>query len=675
MNRFFKFIGIFIGVAIAVLVLAYAAVRFYFPPAKMKTLILAEVAQRLDREVRVGDVSLHLVSGITLSQVAVSEPKTFAQGTFLTAERFSFYPALRPLLHKQLIISRADLQGASVTYSSVTLSALNLTVWNVSMEKAFPFDGNARAKAPGFQGTLALKGVLDWPQGHLKLQKADVSTKEFVIGAVGNVERLKTDRPSAVLDLTVKEFHHPALKVPLKGTVHLEGTADRVAFQSLKASLGALEVAGHGRVEKLSGPSPVLNAHVETNPVSVMELMQLAAVKVPSDLKLSGPLQAAADVSGNAQSARVAAKIQAKDLDITKGTVFKKPAGLPMDLQVLVERQPAAYKIGNLQARVGSIQAAGSGLYKTTAGAGDIDFKLKTNTFPLAEVVKLSPAWTQTRMTLGGTGSLDLALRGRSDALSAQGTLLLVRSSVKTPDTEVSGADGRITFQSPSALADVPTRVLKTSGQLKVTALRHTYYHGQNAALEWNLSDVTEDLSRVSGDAKMTQGAGNLLNADKLAAQSKTARLFLQPVLLLQKFQAKGLFKQIGLPSFENIPFSALSGIYAFRSGTLVIQPFDLTGQDVHVQTKGTVALAGRQPLDLRGTLELRSDAIRGTVGQILKSASLPTTIPYTVTGTVEQPNMKLELGEIVQKGVEGLLKNPDVKELGDKLLKQIFKN
>src|SRR5688500_8188939 len=102
-----KLLKVFLALIVLVVLLVGAllvAVRVFFPPEKVKALVLEHLSQRLHREVRLGQVSVGLISGLSLSNLDVSERPTFAQGTFLSMKRFSLHVALRPLLRKQVVV-------------------------------------------------------------------------------------------------------------------------------------------------------------------------------------------------------------------------------------------------------------------------------------------------------------------------------------------------------------------------------------------------------------------------------------------------------------------------------------------------------------------------------------------------------------------------------------------
>jgi hypothetical protein len=221
-------------------------------------------------------------------------------------------------------------------------------------------------------------------------------------------------------------------------------------------------------------------------------------------------------------------------------------------------------------------------------------------------------------------------------------------------------------FVAPAYAAAPPTSAsalgpMKILAHLAVGNIKHEFYQAQNLDFHCNLTDVTPDLSRVSGTADLKQGAGKLQNLEKLAALSKGARIALLPLTTLQKIDKQGLLKSVGLPSLQSLTFSGIRGDYTLRSGTMDVQNFELLGQQLYLQAKGTVGLAGAQPLAMRVTMKLVAGLIGGSLGQIMRDESGRATLDYSVTGSVSDPHVRLEMQDVGRRAVQ---------QLGSELLK-----
>ena len=431
--------------------------------------------------------------------------------------------------------------------------------------------------------------------------------------------------------------------------------------------LSSLNATGNARVEGLAQKLPALSLHLTTNEFSVPELLELSPGSLPPGTKIQGPARVTADVTGTPASAHLVAKINGDNLVISSSNTFKKPAGMPLELLFKGEavQNGDRFNIESLNLNLGRIVTTLNGTYQAQ-GKEDARLALavKTNDFPLDELPRLSPL--AAGYQLSGPGRFDAHIGNLKSAPSIDGTLTLHQVNVKSAEDQVQQAEASIHFITPNALAPSPRLTLKSDGHVTAAHVHDTYYDGSALKLTWNLTDITEDLGKISGAAQFSQGPGALRNAEKLAAQSKTAKLVLQPIQVLQDLQKKGLLKQVGLPSMDNIAFSSIRGDYTFQLGQMTIKTFDLTGQDLSATSVGTIGLAGARPLNLHNQIKLAKGAIGGTVGQIFQDDQGRPTFKFNVTGTADKPDVKFDLQEAGQKAV---------KQLGQELLKGVTGN
>jgi uncharacterized protein YhdP len=232
-----------------------------------------------------------------------------------------------------------------------------------------------------------------------------------------------------------------------------------------------------------------------------------------------------------------------------------------------------------------------------------------------------------------------------------------------------------VAWAAPAPSSSLPPA--KLSGRFTVGRIKHEFYDAKNMELQWDLTGVTPDLSRVSGSAHLKQGAGVLKDVQKLAEMSKLAKVALTPILTLQRLDKDGKFQFLHLPALQRIPFDGIRGDYALRSGIMDVKTFDLTGQDLNINTVGTIGLAGAQPLDLSVTMKLPAGAIGGTGGQLLNDASGRAVIPFFIKGTAAAPEVKLDTREAGRRAVQQIQEKvftPENKEKLEKALKNIFR-
>ncbi|HVO33444.1 MAG TPA: AsmA-like C-terminal region-containing protein [Elusimicrobiota bacterium] len=212
-----------------------------------------------------------------------------------------------------------------------------------------------------------------------------------------------------------------------------------------------------------------------------------------------------------------------------------------------------------------------------------------------------------------------------------------------------------------SSFSDLP---LKVVAHVTVAQIKHEAYQAQNLDLKCNLSELTKDLTRVSGTASIRQGPGKVSDVAKLVSLSKTAAIVLDPILLAQKLDSQ-TFNTLRLPSLKVIPFDSILGDYSLKTGSLTISNFQLNGRDLSFTTKGTVELPGEQTCNLKTVFKLAPGMVVGAVGQLLQDEQGRATISVSVVGPCSSRNsVHVDLQEAAHKAVQ---------QFGQQLLKGIL--
>lgn len=381
--------------------------------------------------------------------------------------------------------------------------------------------------------------------------------------------------------------------------------------------------------------------------------------------------------------------------------------------------QSAASKESSLEARqlqltLGTLEFSGTGSYRQSKGVGQIALNGKTNSFSLQGLSPMVPSLTAYKPT--GNAVIDLKASGSTAAPAVQGTVQLDRVGLQYEKSDLSQVVGTIRFTQQDVVAPqlkgklngsdfsvalqgrklqtapdiavdgtlaaldlekiLPTPVtpkqafqwiplayaapaaalpMKVNAHLAIGKLKHELYQGQDFDFRCDLTNVTPDLSRVSGTAALRQGQGRVQKIEKLAAISRTARIALMPLLTLQKIDSQGLLKKLGLPSLDDIPFDSITGDYSMKAGVMNVQVFELAGKTLGLSTLGTIALAGDQELDLKAAMKLPPGTIGGTLGQIFGDVSGQSVFKFSIKGPVQAPVVKPDMQEALDKGLNKL--------------------
>jgi uncharacterized protein involved in outer membrane biogenesis len=115
MKKLFKIFVIPMAIVVVLLIGASIALRIYLPPEKAKKLVLEHLSAQLKREVKLGSVSIGILSGLEMTDLKISESPTFAKGTFISSQGFTIKVALTPLLFRKVIVREILLNRPEVS--------------------------------------------------------------------------------------------------------------------------------------------------------------------------------------------------------------------------------------------------------------------------------------------------------------------------------------------------------------------------------------------------------------------------------------------------------------------------------------------------------------------------------------------------------------------------------
>ncbi len=248
-------------------------------------------------------------------------------------------------------------------------------------------------------------------------------------------------------------FEKPA-KTPFSfsfnGSVLKQSTAD---IHTWGLKLGSLSATGHARVDGLAQKLPTISLHVATNEFSTTDLLTLLPGALPPGVKVQGPAQVSADVTGTPASNQIVAKLSGNDLVIVSSDTFKKPAGMPFDVVFKGESVENGQRL-NIEAltlTLGRSVFTLSGQYQTQGKDARLALALKSNEFPLDDLVKISPA--AAGYQLSGPGHVEMKIGSLMSAPAVDGTVTLHQANLKSAEAQVQQMDARIHFVTPNALA------------------------------------------------------------------------------------------------------------------------------------------------------------------------------------------------------------------------------
>ncbi|MCG3205608.1 MAG: hypothetical protein KCHDKBKB_02330 [Elusimicrobia bacterium] len=731
MKKIIKIAG-FVALALAVLLAGLAlAVRLYFTSERVKGIVEKQVAEKLQRQVKLGEISVGLFSGLTITDFSLSEYPDFSNGTFIASQRFQLVPQLLPLLRKKIfidelslihpqvniirhadgktynfsnltsppptsaegsaaeekspsplafLVSKVSIESGRLSFvdqspaaSSIDINELNLHVRNVSLVAPVEARTDFKVKFRGidlvvdFEGTVwALKQSAKIKELHLKSGTSSLNVTGEVTEAMGknplfDIQVFLEPLDSSLLEALGALPSSVHLKDPLSGTFTVKGSMTSVDT-TFKLMMGLLNLEGQGTINSPLDPKRKMVLKLQTNECPVQTLLAFVPPdSLPKEVKLNGKTQLSLKLNGTMETGEMDVHMEGKNMDVAYSTDFKKQAGLPLSVGIQGKYGlPLALNMQAISFNLASMQMTGSGTYKSVGEKSKYVFDLKTNIFPLEDFVPLVTALQGYALT--GKSSTQMKVTSASTGPDVKGTAQLRDVFLSTSGVKVNNITSTIDYTMDDA-----------SGKLAADKITHEYFTGSNLDLKWNLTDV-RDMAKMAGSAHMKLGKGDFQNIQKLTADSKMARILFMPVTLLQRFDK--VAAAIKLPSFNQVAYKEMRGDYTFKSGVMNVKKFDLDANDLTADMNGTIGLVGNQPLNLDSVVKVAAGLIGGTVGDLLKDDQGRATLKMKITGTLMEPQVKVDTGDIQKKGMEVIQEKygDDIKQGVDKLLKGLFK-
>lgn len=91
------------------------ALKRYLPPERLRQIVLAEAKKILHREVSTGRISIGVVHGLVVEDIAISEYPDFKAGRFAEAGSFALRLRLMPLLRRQVELDKVAVDGLKLS--------------------------------------------------------------------------------------------------------------------------------------------------------------------------------------------------------------------------------------------------------------------------------------------------------------------------------------------------------------------------------------------------------------------------------------------------------------------------------------------------------------------------------------------------------------------------------
>ena len=405
MKRIVKIIGIVVALIIVILV----ALPFVINVNSFRPRIEAEATGAVGRQVKVGNLSLSILSGsVTADNIAIAEDPAFGTAPFVTAKSLNVGVELMPLItSKQLNVTDITLEQPQITL----LKASN-GKWNFSSL------GGSAAKPPSTPSvsTSSPSGGRSSSTPNVSVGKLSVTDGKLI---VGNANSKAKPHIYDNVNITVTNF----------------SLTSQFPF-SLKAKLPA---GGNADISGQAGP--INSADAAKTPFA-------AKVKVDNmDIAASGFIDPASGIAGlanfdgtlnsNGTMAKAVGTFTGNKLQFSpKGSPAPKAVVVKHTVDIDLDKQTAHITQGDLE--IGKAVAHLTGTFKSEGESQLVNMKLAAPNMPVEELEAMLPALgvvlPSGSQLKGGTLTADLAIVGPVDKLVITGPVRLANTKLANFD-------------------------------------------------------------------------------------------------------------------------------------------------------------------------------------------------------------------------------------------------
>ncbi|MBI4745876.1 MAG: AsmA family protein, partial [Deltaproteobacteria bacterium] len=110
MRRFFKSLAILLLAFLTILIISTIILRRYFPPERIKGILLAEAEKAIGRRVSVGEVGISLLHGIDISDIYIGENRSYGDIPFVKVKRVTVGYGFSEIFQKRIVFNRITVE-------------------------------------------------------------------------------------------------------------------------------------------------------------------------------------------------------------------------------------------------------------------------------------------------------------------------------------------------------------------------------------------------------------------------------------------------------------------------------------------------------------------------------------------------------------------------------------
>lgn len=657
---------------------ALIALRFMFPPEKLKAMALEYAKTNLQREITFDDISLNLV-GVTLDNFAISENTTFQNGTFAKADKLVVKIALKPLFQKRVEIATVQLDGLDINVIKNADGSFNFDTLIPAS------DPNAvQEETPSSDGSAAFVLLAD----KIAANDCSFTYKDLQTGMNAAINNLNLEinhfdmaEPFDVnINFTTayQEKNGPAVSIPLNIALrvflaNLDMQNAYVTVNDISASYKTVKFQLTGGVRNFTAPQMDLSGTLSgiSNQIFSDFLPDLPNFSLPvinMNVKATANLESATASISEAKLSVMDSALSAYGTVGWNGPAptYTVNANLTTDLAQIVQMtdtvagfKPAGVITGAFKAtdKNNGQDISGTVTFKNISAMYDPFTVSELNgTINIASPDNIS-ANSLTGLLNNEKFTSSFSYQNIKDVMNIVLNLDLAKftltelpgsaaSTEAAPSAEQAATDETAAAETaPAAKTETsgPETLMNIKANVKVGPIEVPYFRADGFTLTANLTDVSETMTKANGQVSFKLEPGAITDLDSFVKDNKIVKILLLPITIVRKVAA-ALNVEL-FPVQENthkgeIAYTSGEGVYTFTNGVMNVDKTTFNSQVTDISGSGTINFF-TQTLDMK-------------VSATVLTSQTPVVIK--IGGTMDNPSGKLDVLSTVGSVVGGIL-------------------
>jgi len=615
------------------------------------------------------------------------------------------------------LVSKVSVSGGNVNFVdrtpqklSADLKNINLRVYGISLVSPFVVEGSFDVEKEKLRGSLSFKGSIDIKEESIKLKESLVTIAGAGIGATGSVEKfMEPDKLSFAVNIKSERFALEKLSkiFPFSGNLLMAGEPDmnvdvsgnlkrigikgniglrkvEVLFKdlfhkpagveggmgidivlednnilklnSISVALGGMKASASGKVAGLKGEiAPNIKVALEKFDMkSLQELVPLA-----KDYGLAGMVGGETEISGGLKSINISGKIGVENI-----TSIQKEMTVKLDMSnfncsgnILDFNKPKV----NFDLAIGTVEVKVAEKPKQPKGGKPTPKEGKQEPLTVAE--KPSPKVAiPADVTISGNIRLKKLSFQNYQVSDCSAKLDLAKSMLNLKLLSLSAYSGSVKGNLSADLMDSPLESLKFNldGDVKNIDI-HQVIQATGVEPKGQFYAIASGQMKLSGSGKDF----SKLNGSGLV-EIKDVKI--KGIKILDRVASSA-----NIPELKETSFKSASGTLTIENGKIRLANVKTDGGDkLDAYCSGNADLV-KKGQDIKGDIKFAKQYSGGDLAKYAGDAEGRVTVPFTITGTFEDPKVNLDWGKLTRKAAEKAAEDLLKKEI-EKGLKKLFK-